>query len=253
VVDHASENEKRIDLLYSANIIVAVFRLLKFRQAIASHKEALNDIYCLHLSGFRCLMAEVVSTGDQNRTGPAYCSRLGYETVPSPYSTLPVMNQPSQPPLDLRHRAGRCITPATGYKRNRVFRQAPCISGSTPSRSNLTCWSGGTYPWLNRSHVNRGLRRQRRPVRDSNRVEGLPFARSYCWQRADCPYGRGKTRGMSAVSGIEATINQHLACITPRVPVIAGKYLQLGRTAAYATLRSVSDDSGSTKGALTCE
>lgn len=65
--------------------------------------------------------------------------------------------------------------------------------------------------------------------------------------------GQGKTRGMSAVSGIEATINQHFACITPRVPVIAGKYSQLGLTAAYATLRSVSDDSGSTKGALKCE
>ena len=65
--------------------------------------------------------------------------------------------------------------------------------------------------------------------------------------------GQGKTRGTSAVLGFEATINQHIAYITQSVPVVIAKYLHLSLVAAYPTLRSMSDDSGSTKGALTCE
>lgn len=51
----------------------------------------------------------------------------------------------------------------------------------------------------------------------------------------------------------EATINQHIAYITPRAPVVTASYLHLSLVAAYSTLRSISDDSGSTKGALTCK
>ena len=65
--------------------------------------------------------------------------------------------------------------------------------------------------------------------------------------------GQGKTRGTSAVLGIEATINQHIAYITPRSSIVTPEYLHLVFIAAYSTLRALSDDSGSTKGALTCE
>jgi type I restriction enzyme S subunit len=65
--------------------------------------------------------------------------------------------------------------------------------------------------------------------------------------------GQGKTRGMSAVLGFEATINQHIAFITPRVPVTTTTYIHLVLTAAYLQLRASSADSGSTKGAITCE
>jgi type I restriction enzyme, S subunit len=64
--------------------------------------------------------------------------------------------------------------------------------------------------------------------------------------------GQGKTRGTAAILGIEATINQHVAYITPQIPVVGSEYLHLALSAAYQTLRALSEDSGSTKGALTC-
>ena len=51
----------------------------------------------------------------------------------------------------------------------------------------------------------------------------------------------------------EATINQHIAYITPSSSRVTSDYLQLYLVAAYAELRSISSASGSTKGALTCE
>lgn len=64
--------------------------------------------------------------------------------------------------------------------------------------------------------------------------------------------GQGKTRGKATVLRIEATINQHLAYITPRNKLVSADYLKLALDGAYKELRAISDDSGSTKGALTC-
>jgi len=64
--------------------------------------------------------------------------------------------------------------------------------------------------------------------------------------------GQGKTRGKATVLRMEATINQHLAYITPLGALCRPEYLRVVLTAAYRQLRSMSDDSGSTKGALTC-
>jgi type I restriction enzyme, S subunit len=65
--------------------------------------------------------------------------------------------------------------------------------------------------------------------------------------------GQGKTRGTVALLGIEATINQHIAYLTLKSAGTTPEFLQLALAAAYSTLRALSDDSGSTKGALTCE
>jgi len=65
--------------------------------------------------------------------------------------------------------------------------------------------------------------------------------------------GQGKTRGMAAVLCFETTINQHIAFITPRTAAVSPEFLHLAFTGAYRTLRALSEDSGSTKGALTCE
>jgi type I restriction enzyme S subunit len=65
--------------------------------------------------------------------------------------------------------------------------------------------------------------------------------------------GQGKTRGTAALLGVEATINQHIAFITPRTNVVSPEFLRFAFVAAYQTLRALSEDSGSTKGALTCE
>jgi type I restriction enzyme, S subunit len=58
---------------------------------------------------------------------------------------------------------------------------------------------------------------------------------------------------MSAELGVEATVNQHIAYITPRIPVASAQFIHLALSAAYRQLRALSEDSGSTKGAITCE
>ena len=65
--------------------------------------------------------------------------------------------------------------------------------------------------------------------------------------------GQGKTRGQAVVLSFEATINQHIAFITPQVTRLDAWFLRWALLAAYEFLRSISDDAGGTKGALTCE
>lgn len=135
----------------------------------------------------------------------------------------------------------------------RISRFAKVGNGSTPSRSNMGFWSGGNYPWLNSSHVNRGFIDSADQFVTSSALRECHLPKVAAGSVLIAITGQGKTRGTSAVLGFEATINQHIAYITPRVPVVTANYLHLSLVAAYSTLRSISDDSGSTKGALTCE
>ena len=126
-------------------------------------------------------------------------------------------------------------------------------NGSTPARSNSAYWSGGKYPWMNSSSVNQGtVTRTDQFVTDAALREcHLPRV------PADSVLvgitGQGKTRGMAAILAIEATINQHMAYITPNKDKVLSQYLCMCLGAAYTELRAISSASGSTKGALTCE
>ena len=126
-------------------------------------------------------------------------------------------------------------------------------NGSTPSRSNLAYWSGGEYPWLNSSSVNQGT-----VTRTDQFVTETALRECHLPQvPADSVLigitGQGKTRGKAAVLAIDATINQHLAYITPNTDRVSSRYLYMCLAAAYTELRAISSASGSTKGALTCE
>jgi len=125
-------------------------------------------------------------------------------------------------------------------------------NGSTPSRGNPGYWSGGTYPWLNSSCVNRS------PITAADQ-----FVTDLALRECHLPKvpagsvlvaitGQGKTRGTAAIVGIEATINQHIAFVSPAANAVSAPFLQMFLTGAYSQLRAISDDSGSTKGALTC-
>ena len=127
-------------------------------------------------------------------------------------------------------------------------------NGSTPSRGNLLYWAEGSYPWLNSGVVNQG------------RVTcAMQFVTHQALRECHLPIvpagsvlvaitGQGKTRGTAAVLVIEATINQHIAFITPKLSSgVVAEYIQAFLKAAYGELRRLSDDSGSTKGALTCD
>ena len=124
-------------------------------------------------------------------------------------------------------------------------------NGSTPSRGNSAYWADGTYPWLNSSCANhRSVTKAEQFVTDITLREcHLPIVPEGSVLVAIT--GQGKTRGKATVLRIEATINQHLAFITPKTSICSADYLQLALEGAYLHLRSISDDSGSTRGALT--
>jgi type I restriction enzyme S subunit len=135
----------------------------------------------------------------------------------------------------------------------RISRFAKVGNGSTPSRARPAYWQGGNYPWLNSSQVNRGFIDSADQFVTNAALRECHLPRVPVGSVLVAITGQGKTRGTSAVLGIEATINQHIAFIAPRVPVVVPEFLHLTLIGAYSTLRALSDDSGSTKGALTCE
>lgn len=135
----------------------------------------------------------------------------------------------------------------------RICQFARVGNGSTPSRSKPSYWSDGYYPWLNSSQVNRGFIASADQFVTEAALRECHLPRVSPGSLLVAITGQGKTRGTAAVLGIEATINQHIAHITPRTPEVSGDFLHLAFAAAYQELRALSEDSGSTKGALTCE
>lgn len=135
----------------------------------------------------------------------------------------------------------------------RISRFARVGNGSTPSRGKPTYWNGGTYPWLNSSQVNRSFIDSADQFVTQTALRECHLPKVPAESVLVAITGQGKTRGMSAMLGMEATINQHIAFITPRVKVALPEFIHLSLTAAYPQLRALSEDSGSTKGAITCE
>jgi type I restriction enzyme S subunit len=126
-------------------------------------------------------------------------------------------------------------------------------NGSTPNRDNPEYWAEGTIPWLNSSVVNQ------EEITASDQ-----FVTATALRQCHLPLvspgsvlvgitGQGKTRGQAVVLSFEATINQHIAFITPSAGRLDAWFLRWAMFAAYEFLRSISDDAGGTKGALTCE
>ncbi|MGV9709571.1 restriction endonuclease subunit S [Gordonia sp. NPDC003424] len=141
----------------------------------------------------------------------------------------------------------------TGSAHDKLGRTAHIGNGSTPRRDNTTYWDGGDIPWLNSSVVNRS-----RVTRAEQFVTHVALRE--CHLPVVAPgsilvglTGQGKTRGMATILDIEATVNQHVAYVTPDRSRWLADYLLWSITAAYDELRRLSDENGSTKGGLTCE
>jgi len=158
-------------------------------------------------------------------------------------------------PVGATRNPSSCIygfTPA-GWTRVRLGKMVRIRNGSTPLKENADYWVGGDFPWLNSSVVN------------GDTVEGASaFVTRTALRQCHLPIaapgavlvaltGQGKTRGMAALLKIEATISQHLACITCDPERLNSEYLFWLLTGQYPALRVVSDGQGGTKGALTCE
>lgn len=127
-------------------------------------------------------------------------------------------------------------------------------NGSTPSTSTARFWDQDGFPWLNSSVVNAPsvTHASRHVSHDALNELHLPVVQPGSLLIGIT--GQGKTRGMVTALEIEATINQHLAYLTPRSAQgpISIEYLRLALDVAYPELRQLSDGNGGTKGALTC-
>ncbi|WP_237187627.1 restriction endonuclease subunit S [Rothia nasimurium] len=129
-------------------------------------------------------------------------------------------------------------------------------NGSTPSTENPDYWTDedNGFPWFNSSVVNSEIA-----------VEPARFVTKQAIRECHLPIvprdslllgltGQGKTRGMVTKTGIDATINQHMAYLIPRKnSPLTVDYAMLALKAAYPELRFLSDGNGGTKGALSCD
>ncbi len=135
----------------------------------------------------------------------------------------------------------------------RIKHLAQLGNGSTPLRDNKEYWKNGTFPWLTSTMVN-----------DDIIGEPTQFVTEIALRECHLPIvqpdsvlvaitGQGKTRGKAAVLGYPASINQHLAFISPQANNLNPEFLQLFLTSSYKVLRIISEGMGSTRGALTIE
>jgi type I restriction enzyme, S subunit len=126
-------------------------------------------------------------------------------------------------------------------------------NGSTPLRDELPYWQNGLFPWLTSTVAN-----------DDIIGDAEEFVTAVALKECHLPIvrpnsilvaitGQGKTRGKAALLPYQATINQHLAFITPLDKFLEAEFLRLFLASAYNVLRMISEGMGSTKGALTCE
>lgn len=127
---------------------------------------------------------------------------------------------------------------------------AKVTNGTTPSKANLSYWDKEEIPWLSSGEVN-----QYYIVEASEYITAKALA--------ECSLellpigtvvmgmiGQGKTRGLSAITEIEATINQNLAALVT-YPKLNNEYLHYYLQAAYDYMRE--EGRGGNQAALNCE
>ena len=126
-------------------------------------------------------------------------------------------------------------------------------NGSTPNRDNPDYWTDDGFPWLNSSVVNQDeVTEAERFVTDLALAEcHLPIIEPPAVLIGIT--GQGKTRGMAAPLMFKATTSQHLAFIKPDQTLLLATYLLRVLEMSYEYLRSDSEGTGSTKGAITCD
>ena len=125
-------------------------------------------------------------------------------------------------------------------------------NGSTPNRGNAGYWLNGTIPWLTSSVVNQYEVTKADEFVTEVALQDchLPLVKSGSVLIAIS--GQGMTRGQAVVLSFEATVNQHLAYVETDRSRLDSWFLRWVFLVAYEFLRSISDDAGGTRGALTC-
>lgn len=134
----------------------------------------------------------------------------------------------------------------------RIGDVAKTASGSTPSRSRKDFWAhGGSkgLPWVRTAEIRFEKIFQTQEsvsdvaLRECSLTIGQPGTVLIAM------YGEGKTRGMSAVLGIEATFNQACFAIFPN-EAFDPEYLQLWLMGKYRELRRLADGRGGSQANL---
>jgi type I restriction enzyme, S subunit len=139
------------------------------------------------------------------------------------------------------------------WRVSRLGYEARIGNGSTPARTDERFWSEGQIPWLNSSKVNeREIWAAEQFVTEAAVHEcHLPMVPANSLVVALT--GEGRTRGLSAISRIDATVSQHLAYVVPGADRLSSEYLHYYFLASYQHLRDMSSGVGSTRAALTCD
>ena len=87
------------------------------------------------------------------------------------------------------------------------------ISGGTPSRDRSEYWYNGTIPWVKTTELqNNVIKNVDEHITESG-LAGSSAKMVPIGTVLVAMYGQGKTRGMTAYLGIEASTNQACACI----------------------------------------
>jgi len=115
---------------------------------------------------------------------------------------------------------------------------ATVSSGSTPSRTTSRYWNG-EIPWVTTGELSEGCVMSTNERISHKAIEDLKLKVYPVGTLLMAMYGQGKTRGTTAVLGIDATINQACAAITVRYGL--SQYLYYFLQSAYDDIRRLSN------------
>ena len=127
---------------------------------------------------------------------------------------------------------------------------ARVFNGATPSRAQSAYWENGTVPWLNSSKVNEQVVVEPSELVTERAVRECSISLAPSGAVVLGLVAQGRTRGMSALLGIDATISQNLAAIVPSTAV-DGNFLHCLLTALYLNVRNIGR--GGNQEALNCD
>lgn len=132
----------------------------------------------------------------------------------------------------------------------RLGRISRVFNGTTPSRMQPAYWQAGTVPWLSSGKVNDWVIESASELVTERAMRECSLSLVPTGAVVVGLVGQGKTRGKSALLGLDACVNQNLAAIIPNRDVL-GTYLLYLLTAFYRTLREFGR--GGNQEALNCE
>lgn len=124
-------------------------------------------------------------------------------------------------------------------------------NGSTPSRENLSYWDSADIPWitsgaLNDVHINSASEFITEKALAECSIEIISRGAVLVGL-----VGQGRTRGLSAMLNIDATINQNVCAVMPDTSRLMSEFLHFFLQCAYEPLRDFGR--GGNQAALNCE